>query len=67
MVFGDIIGGLEDRTSKEEHNRGGVLVEEPYGDDVFLADSNEDDVFVNFSFLQTPRPRVPKSNVVNPL
>ena len=43
-----------------------MLVEEPCGDEIPPADSNEDDVFVNFSFLQVSRSHAPKrSNVVN--
>ena len=66
MELGDVIGELEYGTPKKEYNGGGVLVEEPCGDDISLADSDKDDVFTEFSFLQASRLRDSKINVVNP-
>lgn len=51
MVLGDIIEELDDGAREEGYGGGGVLVEEPCGDEVFLADSDKDDVFVDFSLL----------------
>ena len=64
--FGDVIGELENGTPKGEHNGGGVLMEELCGDEVSLDDSDKDDIFINFFFLQAPRSCAPKSNVENP-
>ena len=46
-----VIGGLEYGTPKEKSDGRGVLVEEPCGDEISLADSDEDDVLVDFSFF----------------
>ena len=41
-------------------------MEELCGDEVSLDDSDKDDIFINFFFLQAPRSCAPKSNVENP-